>query len=155
MRKLLGIAFLAGPPVSAPRRRGGYGRQCRRHSGMRAAQPLIRRAMGTASLSKCWPWPAMHPRMSVAELLPGAGYFTRIFSKAVGPTGKVYAIISAQPSANPPPVNAIAADPAYSNVTVILAPVHRPASAAAGGPRLDQPEPRPAPCPPEPRRGGG
>lgn len=64
----------------------------------------------------------VHPGMSVAELLPGAGYFTRIFSKAVGPTGKVYAIISAQPSANPPPVNAIAADPAYSNVTVILAP---------------------------------
>lgn len=64
----------------------------------------------------------VHPGMKIAELLPGAGYFTRIFSMAVGPTGKVFAIISAQPSANPPPVAAIAAEPAYGNVTVIPAP---------------------------------
>jgi len=31
----------------------------------------------------------------VAELLPGGGYFTRILSPAVGPTGKVYAAVPA------------------------------------------------------------
>lgn len=32
------------------------------------------------------------PGEKIGELLPGGGYFSRIFSKAVGPTGKVYAI---------------------------------------------------------------
>ena len=32
------------------------------------------------------------PGQWVAELIPGGGYFTRLFSLTVGPTGKVYAI---------------------------------------------------------------
>src|ERR1700760_3934810 len=35
---------------------------------------------------------------TVVDLLPGGGYFTRIFSKAVGPKGTVYAV-----SGPPPP----------------------------------------------------
>ncbi|MBC2666225.1 class I SAM-dependent methyltransferase [Novosphingobium flavum] len=35
------------------------------------------------------------PGMKVGELLPGAGYFTRIFAKAVGAKGKVYAYLPA------------------------------------------------------------
>jgi predicted methyltransferase len=63
----------------------------------------------------------------VADLLPGGGYFTRIFSKVVGDGGVVYAV---QPPPRPvaegaappppPPVNAIAADPAYKNVKVVV-----------------------------------
>jgi predicted methyltransferase len=34
--------------------------------------------------------------MKVVDLLPGAGYFTRIFAKAVGPTGQVYAYFGLQ-----------------------------------------------------------
>ncbi|MET0182359.1 MAG: methyltransferase [Caulobacterales bacterium] len=58
----------------------------------------------------------------VADLLPGGGYFTRLFSQAVGPQGHVYAVISPQQAANtasPPAVNAIAADPNYANVSVV------------------------------------
>ena len=33
------------------------------------------------------------PGEQIAELLPGGGYFTRIFSKAVGPSGHVYALV--------------------------------------------------------------
>jgi predicted methyltransferase len=61
------------------------------------------------------------PGQTVGDWMPGGGYFTRIFSKAVGPKGKVFAIISPAQAANaekPPAVNAIAADPAYANVTV-------------------------------------
>ncbi|CAN7515684.1 methyltransferase domain-containing protein [Phenylobacterium sp. LjRoot219] len=64
------------------------------------------------------------PRQVVGELLPGRGYFTRIFSAAVGPKGQVYAIISqsqASDSARAAPVTSIAADPAYPNVEVVAA----------------------------------
>jgi predicted methyltransferase len=69
------------------------------------------------------------PGDAVAELLPGGGYFTRIFSKVVGPAGHVYALVPA-PSPNAPVdapdfsarVKAIAADPNYSNVSVVVEP---------------------------------
>lgn len=64
------------------------------------------------------------PGQTVADFLPGGGYFTRVFSKAVGPKGTVYAVISEQQAANkekPPAVNAIAADANYGNVKVVAA----------------------------------
>ncbi|MGA2189139.1 MAG: methyltransferase [Steroidobacteraceae bacterium] len=67
------------------------------------------------------------PGDQVAELLPGAGYFTRLFSKIVGSGGHVYALVPA-PAPNAPAdvpdfaarVKAIAADPNYSNVSVVV-----------------------------------
>jgi len=70
------------------------------------------------------------PGEQIAELLPGGGYFTRIFSKAVGPSGHVYALVPARPANAPADlpdlagkVNAIAADSNYSNVTVVIQPL--------------------------------
>ena len=37
----------------------------------------------------------------VADLIPGSGYFTRIFAKVVGPTGKVYAAVPQALAARP------------------------------------------------------
>ena len=61
----------------------------------------------------------------VVDLIPGGGYFTRIFSATVGPQGHVYAIApprrpTAPATAPDPaaPVQAIAADPHYANVSV-------------------------------------
>lgn len=69
----------------------------------------------------------VRPGDSVADLVPGGGYFTRIFSKAVGPTGHVYAIVPAEIAKQFPKsvdaVQAIAADPAYANVTVLIEPI--------------------------------
>jgi predicted methyltransferase len=69
------------------------------------------------------------PGAQVAELLPGGGYFTRLFSKAVGSGGHVYALVPArQPDApaDAPDfaarVKALAADPNYSNVSVVVEP---------------------------------
>ena len=66
------------------------------------------------------------PGQTVADLLPGSGYFTRIFSVVVGPNGHVYAVPPPKrpdaPADRPDPaaaVQAIAADPHYSNVTVV------------------------------------
>jgi predicted methyltransferase len=61
------------------------------------------------------------PGMVVGDFIPGGGYFTRIFAKAVGPKGKVLAITNPPPAnaTTPPPINAIAADPQYGNITLV------------------------------------
>jgi predicted methyltransferase len=63
------------------------------------------------------------PGQQVIELAPGRGYYTRLLSAVVGPQGKVYAV-SSPPRPNAPPgplpVQEIAADPHYSNVSVIV-----------------------------------
>ncbi|HXA36305.1 MAG TPA: hypothetical protein VNW26_08235 [Steroidobacteraceae bacterium] len=65
----------------------------------------------------------------IAELLPGGGYFTRLFSKAVGSSGHVYALVPARSPDAPADtpdfaarVKAIAADPNYANVSVVVEP---------------------------------
>ena len=66
------------------------------------------------------------PGMKVMDMIPGGGYFTRLFAKAVGPTGYVFAFQPAEwdgfLKGREPPINAVAL--AYPNVTVIKAPVN-------------------------------
>lgn len=68
----------------------------------------------------------MEPDDTVVDYRPGGGYYTRIFSIVVGPNGKVYASESAERMEGRPDrtaaVDAIAADPAYPNVTVVAPP---------------------------------
>lgn len=61
------------------------------------------------------------PGDKVADFLPGGGYFTRIFAKAVGPEGKVFAVTNPPPAdaKAPPAILGIAADPRYGNIAVI------------------------------------
>lgn len=64
----------------------------------------------------------------VVDLLPGGGYFTRIFSKVVGDGGVVYAVpFPPRPNApaptSPPAIVTLAADPAYKNVKVVNTPL--------------------------------
>jgi len=66
------------------------------------------------------------PGMTVVDFIPGGGYFTRIFAKAVGPKGVVYAVYPPpRPSTDPakptptPASETIAADPAYANVKAV------------------------------------
>jgi predicted methyltransferase len=59
----------------------------------------------------------------VVDLLPGAGYYTRIFSKVVGDSGVVYTVpFPPRPNApaptGPSPLATLAADPAYKNVKI-------------------------------------
>jgi predicted methyltransferase len=67
---------------------------------------------------------------TVVDLIPGGGYFTRLFSKAVGPKGTVYAVGGpprpvTDPAKPPPPPaqDVIAADPNYSNVKSVHGPL--------------------------------
>ena len=66
------------------------------------------------------------PGAVVADIIPGKGYFTRLFSKLAGPRGKVFAVVPAEFLAKKPTgadeVKAIAAQPAFANVTVVATP---------------------------------
>ena len=63
------------------------------------------------------------PGDKVADLLPGGGYFTRVFAKAVGDKGKVYAVVPdsliAMRATAADGIKAIAAEPGYGNVMVV------------------------------------
>jgi predicted methyltransferase len=64
------------------------------------------------------------PGDQVADLLPGSGYFTRLFAKAVGAKGHVYAVWpQGAPAERTAAAKAIAADPAYGNVTELEQPL--------------------------------
>lgn len=69
------------------------------------------------------------PGMVVIDILPGGGYFTRLFSDVVGPTGKVISYVPDEMYAGRPKsldaITAIAAEPEHKNVQ----PMHDPALA--------------------------
>jgi predicted methyltransferase len=75
--------------------------------------------------AECIAFAGLKPGQRIADLLPGGGYFTRIFSGVVGPKGQVFAVATPKrpdaPPDRPEPsaaVRTIAADPHYQNVTV-------------------------------------
>ncbi len=59
----------------------------------------------------------------VADMIPGTGYFTRVFAGAVGSTGTVYALVPATLIARYPKalttMQTLAAEPGYGNVKVL------------------------------------
>jgi predicted methyltransferase len=68
----------------------------------------------------------VHPGMKVMDLWPGGGYFTRLFAKAVGPTGHVYAYQPAEldsfSKGKPAPIYETAKG--YANVSVLHGPLN-------------------------------
>jgi len=60
------------------------------------------------------------PGDKVLELIPGGGYFTRVFSKVVGPKGRVYAVQPNEYDEKPDKIKAIAAE--YGNVDLLMQP---------------------------------
>ncbi len=73
----------------------------------------------------CIAFAGLKPGQRIADLIPGGGYFTRIFSAVVGPKGAVLAVAPPKrpdaPPDRPEPsaaVRAIAGDPHYGNVNV-------------------------------------
>lgn len=68
----------------------------------------------------------LRPGQSVVDLLPGSGYFTRLFSVAVGPKGKVYAFIPTEVAKfvkGGLPANGSSPDPKHPNVVALVAPI--------------------------------
>src|SRR5579862_8451634 len=66
------------------------------------------------------------PGETVVDLIPGAGYFTRIFSQVVGAHGHVYAVVpneyAKEDADEVALMQALVKDPHYSNVTLLMQP---------------------------------
>jgi predicted methyltransferase len=63
----------------------------------------------------------VRPGDTVAEIAPGGGYYTRVLAKAVGPEGKVYALMPAFFANRPGGLDAInALAEQYGNVEVVV-----------------------------------
>ena len=70
------------------------------------------------------------PGDRVADFMSGGAYFTRLFSRVVGDTGRVYAFLPEEelrncPSAETAGTRSVERDARYANVTVLTAPVAR------------------------------
>jgi predicted methyltransferase len=66
------------------------------------------------------------PGQKIADYMPGAGYFTRIFAKAVGPSGHVYAIfpqfMAEVDKADVGRISVLPSEPGYGNVSYMEQP---------------------------------
>ena len=69
------------------------------------------------------------PGQKVAELIPGSGYFTRVFSAIVGPQGHVYAVwpneYAKEDADGLAGSHKLAAEPHYANVSVLTQPANQ------------------------------
>lgn len=69
------------------------------------------------------------PGQSVVDLIPGGGYFTRLFSAAVGSSGHVYAVwpneYAQEAESDVKGSKALAAQPHYKNVSVLQQPANQ------------------------------
>ncbi|MFC4528657.1 class I SAM-dependent methyltransferase [Dyella halodurans] len=67
------------------------------------------------------------PGDKVVDLMPGAGYYTRVFSKIVGAGGVVYAVQPVEMDKAAPKglqtLNSFAGTPGYPNVSVLVQPI--------------------------------
>jgi predicted methyltransferase len=68
----------------------------------------------------------LKPGQKVADYMPGAGFFTRVFAKAVGPSGHVYAefpqFMADFEKNEVTAIKALVADPNYANVSFVVTP---------------------------------
>ncbi|MEE3627005.1 methyltransferase [Nitrospirillum sp. BR 11752] len=66
------------------------------------------------------------PGDKVVDFMPGAGYFTRLFAKAVGPKGRVYSLLPGEIASRSQKAvdgqKALAEDKAYGNIVPLVEP---------------------------------
>jgi predicted methyltransferase len=69
------------------------------------------------------------PGQKVVELIPGSGYFTRVFSAIVGPLGHVYTVwpneYAKEDADDVAGSSKLGADPHYANVSVLTQPANQ------------------------------
>jgi predicted methyltransferase len=119
---ILAISLLAGPcraasPVIPPYITAALSDPAR---GKEVEADATRRPGELAAFAE------VKPGDTVVDLIPGTGYWTRIFSRIVGPRGHVYAIwpkeYAKEDADDVSATQALVKDPHYSNVTLLMQP---------------------------------
>jgi predicted methyltransferase len=126
---ILGTALLAACALAAPSRAAKIPEPIAAAVADSSRPDADKQRDGNRKPAETLAFSGVKPGDQVAELLPGAGYYTRLFSKVVGSGGHVYALVPA-PAPDAPAdapdfasrVKAIAAEPAYANVSVVVEP---------------------------------
>src|ERR1700689_2320812 len=123
-----GLVLLVGWSSSVV---GGASAQADQPSAVAAALGNPARSKDAADDARRHPrelatFPGVKPGDVVVDLIPGGGYCTRIFSLIVGPKGHVYAVgpteYAKADGDELPLVQALANDPHFANVTVLMQP---------------------------------
>jgi predicted methyltransferase len=90
---------------------------------MRAADAKIDDRRKVAALTT---FAGVKPGDKVLDLIPGSGYFTRVFSKVVGPKGHVYAVwpepYDKESTPDSDNMRKLALQPGYLNISVAIQP---------------------------------
>jgi predicted methyltransferase len=82
------------------------------------ARPAADRALDTQrKAAEMLAFTGVKPGDHVADIFPGGGYFSRVFSKAVGPSGKVYGVVK-----TPPRTDALTNTPGFTNIVLAVQP---------------------------------
>ena len=122
---VLGMAFVAGCQKAEPER------QFSQAALDQALADPARKDQREAADARRKPLPlvalaGVKPGDKVLDLIPGTGYWSRIFSPIVGPEGKVYAIwpqaYARFAMGNVQDLKKLSADPHYSNIVVEVQP---------------------------------
>ena len=130
---LLAASAFAGPVLASP----AFAAPAAISPAIQAAIASPRPAADTARDASRKPaellaFAGIKPGDKIGDLMPGTGYFTRLFSRVAGPSGHVYALVPAELAAKAPKIadamKALAADPAYGNVSLVVAPTAQTAA---------------------------
>lgn len=84
------------------------------------ARGADRKIDGRRKVAEVTAFAEIKPGDKVLELIPGSGYFTRVFSKVVGPTGHVYTVWPEEYDQKPDKFRSVAA--AYGNIDILVQP---------------------------------
>lgn len=122
---LLGLAGCGGP--SEPHRPEASEAEVRQFVATALADPLRAEQQPSDERRKpleLLPFAGVQPGDKVLDLIPGSGYWTRIFSRIVGPEGHVYAVwpeaYARFARSNVSDLQALSGRPEFSNVTVAV-----------------------------------
>lgn len=118
---MLGLALLAGPLASSAHASNASAQRALSAPG-RPAADLARDAMRKPA--ELLAFSGLKKGDRIGDLIPGQGYYTRLFSVVVGDQGKVYAIIPSELVQVQPKslevIKTLAAEPGMKNVTVLV-----------------------------------
>ena len=126
---LIALALPAVAPVQASNMHGGATAAVVARAVADPARQADVSNDGRRKITAVMEFAEVKPGQKVLELIPGSGYFTRVFSAIVGPQGHVYTVwpneYAKEDVDDVSGSQKLAADPHYANVSVLTQPANQ------------------------------